>query len=355
MTIRTKLINRRYRLERRLTLGDTTETWLGFDTVLHRAVAVTVPRQEMLRDGPFLAEFLQRSRIATALHHRGIVAAFDSGEDADLPYLVTEYVGGDALNDITRIEAPFDVDDVAILVEQVAGALDYAHQRGFIHGALTASDIVVDSQGATKLLGLGIPTGNIIWQAEPGLRAALTFDDDVQALATIAFEMLTGEEPESTEPGSAGAAYLIDPDVPRNASDIVSIGLGAGPVRFSSAAAFARSFRDWRTFDPGDYYVATAPEPEPELLQELPVNDRLLAVESPEIDLDAWMASEGFSTDVTEDRADRSNRGLRMALVAALMLGILAGVVVWRASDTTSSPSTTVPTQIEVLAELSGF
>ena len=59
MTTRTKLINRRYRLERRLTLTDSTETWLGFDNVLHRAVAITLPRQELLRNVSFLDEFLR--------------------------------------------------------------------------------------------------------------------------------------------------------------------------------------------------------------------------------------------------------------------------------------------------------
>ena len=85
MTVRTRLINRRYRLERRMSLTATTESWLGFDNVLHRAVAISLPRQELLRDGPFLVQFLQRSRIATALHHRRIVASFDSGEDGDTP------------------------------------------------------------------------------------------------------------------------------------------------------------------------------------------------------------------------------------------------------------------------------
>ena len=198
MTVRTKLINRRYRLERRVTLSETTESWLGFDNVLHRAVAVTIPRQEMARNESFLTDFLQRSQIATALHHRGIVAAFDSGDDGELPYLVTEYLGGERLTDIIRAESPFDCDDVAILVEQVAGALDYAHQRGFVHGSLTASDVVVDSQGASKLLGLGVPTGSRHWRREPAEPQTLTFDEDVKALAAIAFEMLTGEAPDTS-------------------------------------------------------------------------------------------------------------------------------------------------------------
>ncbi len=353
MTIRTKLINRRYRLERRITLSETTETWLGFDNVLHRAVAVTVPRQEMLRDAPFLAEFLQRSRIATALHHRGIVAAFDSGEDGDAPYLITEYAGGEQLTDIIRAEAPFDCDDVAILVEQVASALDYAHQSGFVHGALAPSDVIVDGQGVTKLVGLGIPTGSIPWRIEPGSREPLTFDDDVQALAAIAFEMLTGERPETVEPGVAKLAYVIAPDVPRNASDIVSIGLGAGSVRFSSAGAFARALSDWRAFDPRAFYVA--PESFSEPVDERQLPQPFTTPSTPSVAMEDWLGDEPQHEPGDEVSASRSDRGVRMALVAVLLLAVLAGVVIWRGGDVTAGSSTTLPTQIETLAELTGF
>ena len=353
MTTRTKSINRRYRLERRLTLSETIETWLGFDNVLHRAVAVTLPRQEMLRDAPFLTEFLQRSRIATALHHRGIVAAFDSGEDGDRPYLVTEYMGGEQLTDIVRAEAPFDCDDVSILVEQVASALDYAHQRGFVHGTLTPSDIIVDGQGAAKLVGLGIPTGCVPWWPDPGPRGPLTFDDDVQALAAIAFAMLTGEEPETVEPEVARSAYLITPDVPRNASDIVSIGLGAGSVRFSSAGAFARSFSDWRAFDPSEYFVALGPSPQQVEDRTLPQRSTTTPVSG--IEVEDWFADEQPRETVDDAIVSLSGRGVRMALVAALLLATLAGIIVWRGSDASAGSSTALPAQIEMLAELSGF
>jgi serine/threonine protein kinase len=353
VTIRTKLINRRYRLERRTTLSSTTETWLGFDNVLHRAVAVTLPRQEMLRDAPFLVEFLQRSRIATAMHHRGIVAAFDSGEDGDLPYLVTEYSGGEQLAGIIQVEAPFDVDDVAILVEQVAGALDYAHQRGFAHGAMTSADIIVDGQGATRLLGLGLPIGAVPWRDEFGHRSPLTFDDDVQALAAIAFEMLTGEDPNTVEPDAAGVAYLIDPDVPRNASDIVSIGLGAGPARFSSAGAFARSLSDWRGFDPGEYYVA--PEPEQAPYEELSRFEQEPRSAIPVPEFDDWPVVDELPENDVVSKAPGTPRGVKIALLAALVLALLAGIVVWRGSDAAPGPSTAIPAQIETLAGLSGF
>jgi hypothetical protein len=42
-------------------------------------------------------------------------------------------------------------------------------------------------------------------------------------------------------------------------------------------------------------------------------------------------------------------------LLAALVLALLAGIVVWRGSDATAGPSTAIPAQIETLAGLSGF
>ncbi|HET9661561.1 MAG TPA: protein kinase [Thermomicrobiales bacterium] len=340
MTVRTRLINRRYRLERRISLTGTTESWLGFDNVLHRAVAVSLPRQELLRDGPFLVEFLQRSRIATALHHRGIVAAFDSGEDSDTPYLVTEYLGGESLTDIIHAESPFDVDDVAVLVEQLGGALEYAHQRGFVHGDLTSDHVVVDGQGAAKLLGLGIPLGS----------DGSTVDGDIAALGAIAFEMLTGEEPNAVEADSAGEAYLIDPDVPRNASDVVAIALGAGSARFSSAGSFARSLNTWRSFDPGEFFVApepalewAAPEPLPRsaTFPNWPDDDDLIAGAGEPADDAAWPA--------LPER--HRNRWL---FIAAMVLMIAAGFIVWQSSDSTAATSA-LQDQIETLAQLSGF
>jgi serine/threonine protein kinase len=340
VTARTRLINRRYRLERRITLTSTTESWLGFDNVLHRAVSIVLPRQELLRDGPFLVRFLQRSRIATALHHRGIVAAFDSGEDGDTPYLVTEYLGGESLADIIQAESPFDADDVAVLIEQLGGAIEYAHQRGFVHGHLTSEDVIVDGQGAAKVLGLGIPYST----------DGLTVDDDIMALSAIAFEMLTGEEPNAVEADSAGEAYLIDPDVPRNASDVVAIGLGAGTARFTSAAAFTRSLSGWRSFDPGEFFVA----PEPVLEWSHPEPASLSSPAPTWLD-DSELISLANTPTVDEAETGRagSHRNLWL-LTAVMVLMIAAGVLVWRSSDATVAGGT-LPSQFEALAQLSGF
>lgn len=351
MTLRSRTINRRYRLERRISLSETSETWLGFDSVLHRAVAVSMPRQELLRNGSFLVEFLQRSRIATALHHRGIVAAFDSGEDNDLPYLVTEYLGGESLTEIIRAESPFDVDDVAILIDQLGSALDYAHQRGFVHGALSPTNIVVDDRGAAKLLGLGIPIGNSDPQTPPSSQSEYSIDDDISALGAIAFEMLTGEKPGEVELDAAGEAYLIDPDIPRNASDIVSIALGTTRTRFASAGAFARSFTGWRSFDPGEFFVPPDRPDEweaDELLFPPGLVRTPLAKDDPAPLLDDWLDD---SIEQPRIQVDHT----RWLLIAAFVLLIAAGVIAWQNSTSPVGAVAALPAQIEALAQLSGF
>jgi hypothetical protein len=217
---------------------------------------------------------------------------------------------------------------------------------------LTSADINVDGQGATKLLGLGLPSGIVAWR-ESARHAPLTFDDDVQALAEIAFEMLTGEEPGALEFDSRGAAYLIDPDVPRNASEIVSIGLGAGTARFSSAGAFARSLSDWRSFEPAEYYVAPNPPPAP--VAASPQSEQTERATGLNLDIDDWPEDDELLLTGEIVTASRSDRAVRMALVAALLLAMLAGIVVWRGADAAAGPSTVIPAQLDALAELGGF
>lgn len=354
MTVRTKLINRRYRLERRISLTDTIETWLAFDNVLHRAVAVAMPRQELLRDGAFLAQFLQRSRIATALHHRGIVAAFDSGEDGDTPYLITEYLGGESLADIVRTESPFDVDDVAILVDQVAGALDYAHQRGFVHGRLRSEDVIVDGEGATKLIGLGVPIGSVSADGGRGAQVALTIESDIAALGAIAFEMLTGEAHDSFGPDSAGEAYLVDPDVPRNASDVVTIALGSGSAQFTTAGAFGRSLTGWRSFDPAEYFIAPQLELDWPPLETPTEYSRFLPSQGDPNFSAGWdeLLDSTSELELAPRSLDRRNLWLFAAL---LVLIVAAGILVWQSSEPSVGASSTLPIQIESLAQLSGF
>lgn len=205
--------------------------------------------------------FLVRRQIASALHHRNILAILDIGDENGTPFVVSEYFAGDTLRSIINDEAPFDVDDVAILVEQLAQGLTYAHQRGIVHGSLTPENVVIDSAGLAKITGFGMIEGQMV--SESGSRAAIPSDPylppnlrgnslitpaiDVHALTSIAFEMLTGTQP-SPDQGFLSPT-VINPDISPRAGDTVLIALRAFDDRAGlTASQFSHALTNWRSW-----------------------------------------------------------------------------------------------------------
>ena len=69
-----------------------------------------------------------RCRIVSQLEHRNIVPVYDFGEFEDLPYIAMRYMPAGSVEELLaagRIPMP----RVLSIVEQVASALDYAHQK----------------------------------------------------------------------------------------------------------------------------------------------------------------------------------------------------------------------------------
>ncbi|HTW31725.1 MAG TPA: serine/threonine-protein kinase, partial [Candidatus Sulfotelmatobacter sp.] len=83
----------------------------------------------------YRARFLNEAQAAGRLHHPGIVAVFDVGEDSESgdPYIVLEYVAGEALNRVLAREHKLPLSRALEIAEEVARALDYAHEQGVTH------------------------------------------------------------------------------------------------------------------------------------------------------------------------------------------------------------------------------
>src|ERR1700681_2691621 len=79
--------------------------------------------------------FLNEAQAAGRLHHAGIVAIFDVGENPENqdPYIVLEYVAGESLNRLLAREKKLPLAKALQLAEEIAGALDYAHAQGVVH------------------------------------------------------------------------------------------------------------------------------------------------------------------------------------------------------------------------------
>ena len=208
----------RYRVVRRLGSGGTATVFLAEDQTLGREVAVK--RLHGAEVTEVTAERLRReAQIMASLHHPNLVTVLDMLMEDDDLFLVMEYVAGGTLSDVLE-DSPLDAGRTLELLRPVAAALDHAHGHGIVHRDVKPSNVLVGEHGDVKLGDLGLataaeitritPPGSILGtpaymapeQAQP---VPCTPATDIYALATVAFQALSGTLPRT---GSTALAVL---------------------------------------------------------------------------------------------------------------------------------------------------
>src|SRR6202008_3051122 len=89
-------LNGRYRLEARIASGGMATVYRALDETLERQVAVKLMNREVASDSDQLERFRREARAVAQLSHPHIVGVIDAGADESRPYIVFEYVEGQA-------------------------------------------------------------------------------------------------------------------------------------------------------------------------------------------------------------------------------------------------------------------
>ncbi|MFH8463459.1 SAV_2336 N-terminal domain-related protein [Streptomyces sp. NPDC017991] len=150
------LVLGRYRLVRPLGRGQ--EVWQAHDARPGRTVAVHRYTVEPERH----ERFLQDARALSRVRHKNVVAVHDFGIDDGIPYLVTEFLPGITLAELTALGdygVPFPT--LAPLAHQMVLGLKALHEQAMVHGQLSAFSVLVPADGSFRLarFPLGVPHG----------------------------------------------------------------------------------------------------------------------------------------------------------------------------------------------------
>src|SRR3954466_14919183 len=135
-----------YRITAKLGEGGMGAVYRATDTKLGREVAIKVLPDEFAADRDRMARFSREAKVLASLNHPNIAAIYGVEDRA----LVMELVEGESP------KGPLSFDDAWHIGLQIAGALDYAHEKGIVHRDLKPANIKITSEGAVKLLDFGL-------------------------------------------------------------------------------------------------------------------------------------------------------------------------------------------------------
>ena len=341
--------SRRYLLESRIATGGMGEVWRARDTILGRDVAIKLLKPEYAGDPVFRTRFEGEARHAAGLHHPGIAAVFDVGEqilqDGSVrPFLVMELVEGRPLSSLIRPGVGMDPEVVRDLLAQAGDALAAAHAADIVHRDVKPANLLVTADRTVKITDFGIAralsaaavtgTGAVMGtpqylSPEQARGETATPASDVYGLGVVAYECLAGRRPFEKETAVATAlAHLNDPvpplpaSVPGGLAAVVLRALAKKPAeRFPDAAAFAAALRGAGADDAATQVVAP-PVPMPPPTPETPVLTGVGAPVPPP-------APPAQPADRAA-RADADERRTTPWVVAAVVALLLAAVlVIW--------------------------
>ncbi|MGW4351178.1 serine/threonine-protein kinase, partial [Nocardia sp. NPDC004582] len=256
-----------YELRRLLGVGGMGEVYEAYDTVRDRVVAVKLLDVDLARQPTYVERFRRESRTAAKLQEPHVIPVHDWGEVDGVLFIDMRLVRGRDLKAYLYEEGPLPPERAVGVVEQIAAALDSAHESGLVHRDVKPANILLTGEMFAYLVDFGIAhtesdvqltqTGNAIgsfaYMAPERFEhnASVSPSADIYALACVLYECLTGGPPFRVAGNLANIrAHMLTPPprpsvrtgVPVGLDQVVAIGMAKEPGRrYATAGQLARA------------------------------------------------------------------------------------------------------------------
>jgi serine/threonine-protein kinase len=256
----------RYSIERELGRGGMGIVLLARDVALDRLVAIKLLPAHLAASAESRDRFLREARTAAGLSHPNIVAIHAVEQQGDLVFFVMGYVDGETLHERVARAGPLAPRLATKVLQEVAWALGYAHQRGVIHRDIKPDNIMIERATDRALVtdfGIAVAgrteesgTGEIVGTArymspEQAYGEPVDARSDLYSLGGTLFFALTGRAPFEganlpaiiTQQVSRPAPLVrvVRPEVPARLADVIDRCLQKDPAaRVQSGEEVAR-------------------------------------------------------------------------------------------------------------------
>ncbi len=155
--------------------GGMGEVYRAHDTKLNRDVALKVLPDAFVNDPRRVARFTREAHTLAALNHSNIAHIHGLEESGNVRALAMELVEGEDLSErLSRGTIPSD--EALPIANQIAEALEAAHEQGIIHRDLKPANIKLSRDGTVKVLDFGLAKllDPAFDERAPGANAAAT-------------------------------------------------------------------------------------------------------------------------------------------------------------------------------------
>jgi Protein kinase domain len=273
-----------YRLLRQLGAGGFAEVYLAEHLYLPRFAAVKVLLMSLTGNDKESDSFLKEAQTMASLKHPHIVSCLDFGIQQNIPYLIMDYAPGGTLRDRHPEGEQVPLSTVVSYVEQMADALQYAHQHRTLHLDIKPENMLVGADGEILLSDFGLARlasqvstrlttliGTISYMAPEHIRRKPQAASDQYALAMVIYEWLTGVRPFDSDDEriiagqqlntAPSSMRSIDPTLPASIDEVVLAALAKKPEdRYSQVSEFAEALATASTLTAGAKGSVPVPE-----------------------------------------------------------------------------------------------
>ncbi len=267
------------KLEKLIGRGGVGAVFLAQQSRPKRQVAVKVllpmTTSQPSQHAAFLERFRRETDAAALLGHPNIVPVHEYGERDGLAYLVMTYISGGTLRDELDHEGRLPLTQVVSYLEQMASALDFAHERGVIHRDIKPANILLTPEkrllltdfGLVKIITeghissnplseFGMPMGTPDYMSPEQVLGGEAVDTraDIYSLGVLVYHMVTGTVPFTGDTpmkvalqhlhNSPPSPRILRPDLPIAAEQVILRAMARLPEnRYPHARNFASAFR----------------------------------------------------------------------------------------------------------------